>query len=91
MKRVIRFTKIRYIMFILSALVIIGGMTGLYLQGFNLGIDFTGGVNKQFQIAPVAFHLKYTGSSHADADISNNRLVISISDRDIDSVFELND
>lgn len=37
------FVKPRKIWYILSALVVIPGLISLMLQGFNLGIDFTGG------------------------------------------------
>jgi preprotein translocase subunit SecF len=61
MKRVIRFSKIRFLMFVFSLLLIAAGFIGLVLRnGFNLGVDFTGGINKQFQIAPAAFSIQFT-------------------------------
>ena len=54
MKKVIRFTRIRFIMFALSFVVIAAGFLGLtFRNGLNLGIDFTGGLNKQIQILGV--------------------------------------
>ena len=51
MKRVIQFTKLRFLMIILSLLLIIGGAMGYFLRGgFNLGIDFTAGLSEQIQI-----------------------------------------
>ncbi len=90
MKTVIQFTKIRYIMFIISAILIIGGFSGLFTQGFNLGIDFTGGINKQFQITPVAFNLQYSGEGYADANIAFNTLEVKISGREIIPIFDFN-
>ncbi len=53
MKRVIQFTKLRFLMIILSLLLIIGGAMGYFLRGgFNLGIDFTAGLSEQIQITP---------------------------------------
>lgn len=46
MKRVIDFMKIRVPMFIISAVVIVGGIAGTVTQGgFNLGIDFQAGLS----------------------------------------------
>jgi preprotein translocase subunit SecF len=53
MKRVIQFTKLRFLMIILSLLLIIGGAMGYFVRGgFNLGIDFTAGLTEQIQITP---------------------------------------
>ena len=76
MRRVIRFTRLRYIMITLSLLVIVSGYVGLYLRGgFNLGIDFKGGLTEQFQIAPVALTLSYTGEGKATLLISKGETV----------------
>ncbi len=73
MKKVIRFTRIRFIMFALSFVVIAAGFLGLtFRNGLNLGIDFTGGLNKQIQIAPVAFTLAYTGEGLAETNVLRN-------------------
>jgi preprotein translocase subunit SecF len=54
MKRVINFTKLRFLMISLSLLLIIAGGVGFYLKGgFNLGIDFTAGLSQQIRINPV--------------------------------------
>ncbi len=46
MKRVYDFMKIRVVMLIISALVIVGGIAGTIAQGgFNLGIDFEAGLS----------------------------------------------
>ena len=55
MKRVIRFTSLRFLMISLSVLLILAGAAGLYLRGgLNLGIDFTAGLTEQIQIKPEA-------------------------------------
>jgi preprotein translocase subunit SecF len=44
--KVIRFTKIRFVMIAISVLVIAGGLGGTLLQGgFNLGVDFQAGLS----------------------------------------------
>lgn len=54
MKRVINFTKMRFLMISLSLLFIIAGGVGFYLRGgFNLGIDFTAGLSQQIRINPI--------------------------------------
>jgi len=79
MKSVIRFSKIRFFMFALSFVVIAAGYIGLALQnGFNLGVDFTGGINKQFQIAPPAFSLRYTAAGRAMTNLYGGRLEIEL-------------
>ncbi len=79
MKSVIRFSKVRYYMFAFSLILIAAGFVGIVLQnGFNLGVDFTGGINKQFQIALPSFSLRYTGVGEAITDISGERLEIDL-------------
>ena len=54
MKRIIRFTKARFIAISISLALIIFGITNFIISGgFNLGIDFKGGYILQVQIAPV--------------------------------------
>jgi preprotein translocase subunit SecF len=53
MRRVIQITKLRIPMFILSLILIIGGLSGTFLKGgMNLGIDFRAGLNQRVQINP---------------------------------------
>jgi preprotein translocase subunit SecF len=62
MKNVIRFTRIRRWMYALSLAAIIGGFGATFLRGgFNWSVDFTGGVTKDFQVAPRAMVLRYQG------------------------------
>jgi preprotein translocase subunit SecF len=62
MKNVIRFTRIRRWMYALSLAAIVGGFGVTFLRGgFNWSVDFTGGVTKDFQVAPRAMVLRYQG------------------------------
>ena len=71
MNRMIKFTKIRYIMFLISIILIAGGIAGTVAKGgFNLGIDFQAGLNQRVQIAPVAFSVAYTGAGDVALDMS---------------------
>ncbi len=55
MRRIIRFTKARFIAIGISLAVILFGIGNYFVSGgFNLGLDFKGGYFLQAQIAPVA-------------------------------------
>ncbi len=76
MRKVIKFTKIRYIMITMSLLVITAGYIGLFVNGgFNLGIDFKGGLVEQVQIVPVAFKITYTGPGKASVRIAKGETI----------------
>ena len=87
MTRMIKFTKIRYIMFLISALVIIGGIAGIISNnGFNLGIDYQAGLNQRVQVAPVAFTATFNGVGDASFDIQGSNIIIEIrSDKGVSS------
>ena len=77
MKRVVRFTKIRYIMFLFSIIVIVGGIIGtVHNGGYNLGIDFQAGLNQRVQIAPVGVEVAYSGKGDASVEIQGNVLTV---------------
>jgi preprotein translocase subunit SecF len=77
MKKMINFTKLRFVMFGVSILLLIGFGIGTYLQGgFNRGIDFAGGWNIQVQFAPVAFTIDYEGSNTYEITILDNKLTV---------------
>jgi len=82
MKRVIQFTKFRYLL-IISLLIIIGGIAGTIAQGgFNLGIDFNAGLNQRVQIAPVAMKVSYSGEDSVLFDVNSSGLVLEVRDAD---------
>ncbi len=79
MTRIIKFTKIRYIMFLVSALVIAGGIAGtLGNNGFNLGIDYQAGLNQRVQVAPVAFTASFSGVGDASFDMQGSSVIVEI-------------
>ena len=60
MKRVIRFSRARYWFFGFSALLILIGIVGYFVnRGLNLGVDFKAGIEFQFQVAPASFTVQY--------------------------------
>lgn len=79
MTKVIRFTKLRFYMLAVSAIVIIAGIAATAGQGgFNLGIDFQAGLNQRVQIAPVGFSVAYAGDEDATLNVENNTVVVEI-------------
>ncbi len=79
MKKLIKFTRYRYFAFVLSLLVIAGGITGVALQGgYNLSIDFQTGLNQRINVAPQAFSIIYEGGGNATVDVRNDVLIIEI-------------
>src|SRR6056297_417484 len=79
MTKVIRFTKLRFYMMAVSAVVIIAGIAATAGQGgFNLSIDFQAGLNQRVQVAPVAFSVSYTGNDDATLNVENNTAVVEI-------------
>ncbi len=79
MKRVVRFTKIRYIMFLFSIVVIVGGIIGtVHNGGYNLGIDFQAGLNQRVQIAPAGVEVTYSGVGDASLELQGNVLTVVV-------------
>jgi preprotein translocase subunit SecF len=70
MKRVIQFSNARYVFFAISLALFVTGAVGYVVNhGLNLGVDFKAGISFQFQIAPAAFSIKYTGADQATITI----------------------
>lgn len=79
MTKVIRFTKLRFYMLAVSAIVIIAGIAATAGQGgFNLGIDFQAGLNQRVQIAPVGFTVAYAGDEDVTLNVESNTVVLEI-------------
>jgi preprotein translocase subunit SecF len=87
MKNVIRFSRLRFYSLLFSLLVLAGVYVGMVVRGgFNLGIDFTGGLSKQLQIAPAAFSLSYSGEGDAEVQILGGRLTLSLPEREAEPI-----
>lgn len=70
MKRIIRFSKLRFIALGISLTLIVFGAVNFFInQGFNLGIDFKGGLIQQIQIAPVGLTFLNSGESALELEI----------------------
>ncbi|MCP5515201.1 MAG: protein translocase subunit SecF [Spirochaetales bacterium] len=78
-EKIIQFTKVKIPMIILSLAMIIGGFTGIAVNGgFNLGIDFLSGVDMRVQIAEKALQVSYTGTDRAVINISEGTLQVNV-------------
>ena len=91
MKRVFDFMKTRTVMFVVSAVVIVGGIVGTVVQGgFNLGIDFQPGLNLTVEVdARDNIDIEEIRSALSDyqgaqiqrlGDAAENRFVIRVRD-----------
>ncbi|MFW6274401.1 MAG: protein translocase subunit SecF [Spirochaetota bacterium] len=79
MTKVISFTKLRFYMLAVSAVVIIAGIAATVGQGgFNLSIDFQAGLNQRVQVAPVAFSVSYAGDEDATLNVENKTVVLEV-------------
>ena len=89
MKKVLAVTKIRFVMMIVSLLVIalLWGGTVFIRGKFNLGIDFVGGLNMQIQLAPVVFDVTYTGDGIVEARILGGTMSLEVKEFDGDETY----
>ncbi len=76
---IIKFTKYRFLFFLLSLLIIAGGIVGIVTNdGLNLGIDFEAGLSQRIQIADQAMSVSYGGSDDVTLNVVNGNLIIEI-------------
>ena len=77
MKRVIQFTKARYIAIAISIVILAAGAVGTVLKGgFDMGIDYQAGLNLRVQVASPAFTVLYTGEGDCNVNISGNAVTV---------------
>ncbi|MBN2353836.1 MAG: protein translocase subunit SecF [Spirochaetales bacterium] len=76
MRRILPFIRFRNVWFILSTLIIVGGIGSTFLLkgGYNIGIDFKGGLSQQIRIAPYAFTVANVTNRVIDFEINNNEI-----------------
>ena len=86
MKGIIRFSRFFLPAAIISVIIIIMGIAGYFIQGFNLGVDFQAGLIQEIQFAPTAFNLTYNGPGNAIISLGRNELDIVVSGAGIDEI-----
>ena len=90
--KVIRFSRLFVPAMVFSALLLIGGVTSLFLMGFRLGVDFQAGVIQEVQFAPTAFSLTWSGRGNASIAFDRSGMFIvhsgvGVESRSIDLLF----
>jgi preprotein translocase subunit SecF len=70
MKRTINFLKLRFVMMVLSLLLIGAGVAGYFIQGgLNFGIDYTAGLVQQIRVDPSAVEVDIADLREALSEI----------------------
>jgi preprotein translocase subunit SecF len=72
MKRILPFIRLRNLWFVISlVLIVVGiGSTLFFKGGYNVGIDFKGGLSQQIRIAPLAFTVANVSNRVVDFEIN---------------------
>lgn len=85
MQKTIKFSRLFVPCAILSLVLIIFGVAGLFTKGINFGIDFKAGFIEKVKIAPTAFTLTYDGAKTVVYSQSNDGIDIVSTSVDGDS------
>lgn len=77
MKRVINFLKLRFLMIVISLLLIVAGFVGYFIRGgLNFGIDYTAGLVQQIKIDPFAEQVEIADLRNALSEIESVSLQV---------------
>jgi preprotein translocase subunit SecF len=85
MMRTIRFSKGYIPSVILSSALIVLGIVGYAVKGFNLGVDFQAGINQTVQLAYPSMELSYAGKGNAAITVSEQKLVVVIAGAEVEN------
>jgi preprotein translocase subunit SecF len=86
MKRIVGFSKFFLSAAILSLILVVFGIVGYALWGFNLGVDFQAGLIQEVQFAPTAFSLTWKGQGNAAVSFDRSSLYIVVSGAGVEGV-----
>lgn len=84
MKRVVQFSKGYVAAAIVSTTLIVLGIVGYAVKGFNLGVDFQAGINQTIQLAYPALDLTYAGKGNAVLTVGTDKATIVFSGAEIE-------
>ncbi len=84
MKRVIRFSRFFIPSYILSGTLILFGLIGFFIMGFNKGVDFQAGINQTVQLAFPAATVSYGGKGNAELRVSDKAMTLVLSGAEIE-------
>ena len=85
MKKVLIFSKFFFPAAVFSSALIIFGVTGYFIKGFALGVDFQAGLIQEVQFSPTAFSLRWSGTSNAILSYDRSGLYIVVSGSGIEN------
>jgi preprotein translocase subunit SecF len=94
MKKVINFSKFFFPSAILSIIIAAFGITGYFLKGFTLGVDFQAGLLQEVRFAPTALSMRWSGTGNAVLNFDRNNVYIITSGMGVESrthTFSLNE
>lgn len=79
MKKTIQFNKFFVPAVIISAILIIAGIAGLFTVGINFGLDFEPGMIENVRIVPTAIEITYSGNASISVETSAQKVDFVIS------------
>lgn len=79
MKKTIQFNKFFVPAVIISAILIVAGIAGLFTAGINFGLDFEPGMIENVRVVPTAIELTYTGNATISVETSAQKVDFVIS------------
>jgi len=85
MKRVIQFSKGYIPAAIFSTVLIVAGIVGYAVKGFNLGVDFQAGINQTVQLAYPALDLTYAGQGNVELTVEAAKATIVFSGSEVEN------
>ena len=78
MKKTLSFNKGFLPCALISAVIIIFGIVGMFTKGVNLGIDFKPGLIEEVRVAPPVAEVTYDGAAKVSLDLSAGQLDLVI-------------
>ena len=78
MKKTLTFNKGFLPCAIISCVIIIFGLIGMFTRGINLGLDFKPGLIQEVRVAPPVAEVTYSGSAKVSLDLSAGQLDVVI-------------
>ncbi len=79
MKSNFKFNKAFLPCAILSLVIILAGIAGIFVRGINFSIDFVPGLVQEVRIAPASMELTYSGSATVNVELDSTSLSLVIS------------
>lgn len=79
MKKVLKFNKFFVPAVLISSVLIIAGIVGLFTAGINFGLDFEPGMIENIRVVPTAIELTYSGNASVTVETSAQKVDFIIS------------